>query len=103
MKFLKLVNENYYATGTLDVSFFGDPAASYPSARIQAAKCPDLIFRNSGSTCAHSAMANGQRVRKRQPEGGFIGVGTSPVNTIRSLLSLGSGKGIAESSAFVYG
>jgi hypothetical protein len=50
---------------------------------MQATKCPGVISRNSGRTSAHSSIAIGQRVRKRQPEGGFAGEGTSPSNTIR--------------------
>jgi hypothetical protein len=46
---------------------------------------------------------NRQRVRKRQPEGGLIGVGTSPCSTMRSRVRVGSGISIAESSACVYG
>jgi hypothetical protein len=44
-----------------------------------------------------------QRVRKRQPDGGSIGLGTSPNNLIRwRARSLsGSGIGIADSSACV--
>ena len=46
-----------------------------------------------------------QRVRKRQPEGGFAGLGTSPVSTMRSRLPrwVGSSIGTAESSACGYG
>ena len=34
--------------------------------------------RSSGSTSAHSSRARGQRVRNRQPDGGFTGLGSSP-------------------------
>ena len=70
---------------------------------MQATSWPGEISRNSGSTRAHSGIAIGQRVRKRHPEGGLIGVGTSPCKTMRSRLCLGSGIGIADSNALVYG
>ena len=38
-----------------------------------------------------------------QPEGGFTGLGTSPVRMIRFRRSVGSGSGIALISACVYG
>ena len=46
-----------------------------------------------------------QRVRKRQPLGGSIGLGTSPVedDPLPGALHGGSGSGTAESSACVYG
>src|SRR6185369_10176244 len=78
-------------------------ASAYPSTRMQAALWPGETSRNSGSIRAHSSIAIGQRVRKRQPEGGFREVGTSPLRIIRSRFTLGSGIGIAESKATVYG
>ena len=44
-----------------------------------------------------------ERVRKRQPDGGFTGLGTSPSSTIRRRWrsSLGSGIGTADSRAWV--
>ena len=49
--------------------------------------------------------AMGQRVWNRQPEGGLIGDGISPDSSTRRRprCSFGSGSGIAESSALVYG
>src|SRR5439155_3305058 len=47
----------------------------------QAANCPGATGRNSGISAAHLASARGQRVRKRQPEGGAIGDGGSPTAT----------------------
>ena len=38
---------------------------------------------SSGSSIAHMSLAIGQRVRNRQPDGGLIGLGTSPCSTIR--------------------
>src|SRR5579872_4929679 len=67
----------------------------------------DAIAINGGSVVAQISWAFQQRVRKRQPEGGLIGEGTSPVSRIRSRaaasLRVGSGIGTAESSALVYG
>ena len=51
------------------------------------------------------SVAIGQRVWNTHPFGGFTGLGSSPVRIIRSLLAsmIGSGMGIAERSALVYG
>ena len=43
--------------------------------------CPRSI--SAGSSSAQIGCAFQQRVRKRQPEGGFAGLGTSPSSTIR--------------------
>ena len=58
-----------------------------------------------GSSAAQSSSAYGQRVRKRQPLGGFTGLGTSPSRTILLdfLLTSGSAIGIAEIRLLVYG
>ena len=53
-------------------------ASDQPGTRMHATAWPGDISRSSGSMRAHSSMAIGQRVRKRQPDGGLIGVGTSP-------------------------
>jgi hypothetical protein len=45
----------------------------------------------------------GQRVWKRQPGGGFIALGTSPARMMRWRCAPGSGRGMADSSACVYG
>ena len=60
---------------------------------------------SSGSCSAQIACAFQHRVRNRQPDGGFAGLGTSPSSTIRSRLPRwpGSSIGTAESSACVYG
>ncbi len=53
---------------------------------------------------AHCSCDFGQRVRNRQPDGGWIGDGTSPPSTRSSSGRIdGSGTGIAASSAPVYG
>ena len=48
-----------------------------------------------------SAVPVPDPVTKRQPEGGLMGVGTSPLRTMRSRLRVGSGTGMAESRARV--
>ena len=53
-----------------------------------------VILRAAGRPRRRSACAIGQRVRKRQPDGGSIGLGTSPVSTILLLLRPGTGSGI---------
>ena len=50
---------------------------------------------------AQSGSANGQRVWKRQPDGGSIGLGGSPEIGGVSVLRSGSDDGIAASSARV--
>ena len=54
-----------------------------------------------GGTAAHTASANWQRVRKRQPEGGLIGFGGSPLSGASLVRRRGSIDGIADNSAFV--
>src|SRR5262249_28153061 len=48
----------------------------------QAARCDERSTQApiAGILAAHTSSANGQRVRKRQPEGGLIGLGGSPVS-----------------------
>ena len=60
---------------------------------------------SAGSSSAQIGCAFQQRVRNRQPDGGFAGFGTSPSSTIRLRFPRwpGSSIGIAESSACVYG
>ena len=69
----------------------------------QAAKWPAPICLNSGSSLPHNSVAKGHLVLKRQPLGGFKGLGTSPSSTILFLLRLamGSGIGIADISDLV--
>ena len=52
---------------------------------------------------AHTSVAFQQRVRNRQPDGGFSGDGTSPLSRIRSLRCSASSFGAADISAAVYG
>ncbi len=57
---------------------------------------------SSGSSLLQSGnWAIGQRVWKWQPDGGRIGLGTSPCSGMRFLLTCGSGIGTADSSASV--
>ncbi len=48
---------------------------------MQAAWCPGLISRSSGTIWRQSATAMGQRGWKTHPDGGFSGLGTSPPRT----------------------
>ena len=43
----------------------------------------DVASARRAATSAHSVSANGQRVRKRQPDGGLIGLGGSPLSGAR--------------------
>ena len=61
------------------------------------------IANSAGGMAAQIASANGQRVRKRQPEGGLIGFGGSPVSGTAIVRCRGFIDGIADKSAFVYG
>ena len=62
------------------------------------------IWRISGTSSVHCSSARGQRVRKRQPDGGDSGEGISPPSVWRSSgRTSGSGTGIALSRAAVYG
>ena len=69
----------------------------------QATKCPGRSSRNSGSSTEQFSWAMGQRGWKRQPVGGLRGLGTSPARVMRSRFLVGSGIGMADISAWVYG
>ena len=71
--------------------------------RWQATQWPSLLRFSTGSSREHSALAIGQRVWKWQPDGGLMGLGTSPSSLIRLRPTRGSGIGTADSSASVYG
>src|SRR5690349_2869463 len=60
-----------------------------------------LTLRHSGTCCLQMSWASQQRVWKRQPVGGFSGLGTSPFSTMRWRRLRGSGMGMADSSAWV--
>ena len=73
-------------------------------AKWQATLCRLPICSSGGSTFAQISWANGQRVRNRQPDGGLIGLGTSPSSRIRSRrppIAACFTSGTAESSACV--
>jgi hypothetical protein len=59
-----------------------DCVAGSGATRMQRAQRCSLIFTNSGICSRHSGKASGQRVWNRQPEGGLIGLGISPVSTV---------------------
>ncbi len=69
-----------------------------------ATKWSGATSTSGGVACAHAGSASGQRVRKGQPEGLAIGLGTSPSNSTRSgRFAAGSGTGTADKSAREYG
>ena len=75
-------------------------------AKWQATLWRGPICSSGGSTLAQISCAIGQRVRNRQPDGGLIGLGTSPSSRIRSRrppMAACFTSGTAESSAWVYG
>ena len=64
-----------------------DRAGAATSAKWQATGCsPPARGTSAGSSSAQISCAFQQRVRKRQPDGGFAGLGTSPSSTIRERL-----------------
>ena len=69
----------------------------------QAARCEERSTQvpSAGILAAHTSSANGQRVRKRQPDGGLIGLGGSPVSGASSMRSSGSMLSRELSSAWV--
>jgi hypothetical protein len=74
------------------------------SGKWQAARCASTSKGHmTGSTSAQIACARGQRVRKRQPDGGSAADGSSPFRPsfVSWLESVGSGTGIASSNAAV--
>ena len=62
----------------------GRGAAPSSPAKWQATLWRWPICSSGGSTLAQISCAIGQRVRNRQPDGGLIGLGTSPSSRIRS-------------------
>ena len=54
------------------------------SSRMQAFRCCGATASSAGTRVAQSEMANGQRVRNTQPDGGLLGLGISPCSTMRS-------------------
>ena len=71
------------------------------SGKWQAARLPPSLASSGGSSVRQTSCAFQQRVWKRQPGGGLVGDGTSPVSTWRFLAaaSRGSATGTADISA----
>src|SRR5436190_1144522 len=69
----------------------------------QATQCPCETSLSTCSFSEHEGTRSAQRVWKRQPDGGLMGLGTSPSSRIRLRFMVGSGIGTAERSASVYG
>jgi hypothetical protein len=74
----------------------GRPARPGPEVwRWQATHPRSAVGYGGGSTSRQMSMTNGQRVLNRQPDGGFTGLGMSPVRTmrvrVRSTRGLGTG------------
>ena len=61
------------------------------------------ISTSPGVVFEHSATAKSQRGWKRQPDGGSMALGISPLGIACFLLNLGSGTGTAASNEIVYG
>ena len=75
--------------------------AAWVSGKWQATRCPGPSSRGCGTSDAHTSCARGQRVRNRQPDGGEIGDGGSPVSVAVARAAPGSVDGIESSSALV--
>src|SRR5215207_3310343 len=84
---------NYPCSGTT-TSFRTNTCYKNLSAKKQATKWPGRISRNSGRVSAQTGSAIGQRVRNRQPEGGFAGEGTSPTRMVRFRFASATGSGM---------
>ena len=89
-------------------SLTSSPTVDISSAQWHATRWPSPMSRNSGSIVAQcsglpSRSRSQQRVWKRQPDGGLAGDGMSPLSTSRFLRIRGSGFGIADRRATVYG
>src|SRR5690606_4301702 len=77
-------------------------AATSRARTWQATPWPGETLVIAGIEAAQTVSAIEQRVRNGQPEGGSIGLGTSPFSTIRSRLrNAGSAIGTADRSARV--
>src|SRR3569833_4203 len=62
---------------------------------------PGALSFSGGTSRLQTSWASGQRVWKWQPDGGLIGLGTSPLRRTRLRFTEGSGIGTADSSASV--
>src|SRR6266496_2460746 len=74
---------------------------TFCSATQQATQWSGRSSLNCGSSCEQISIATGQRGWKRQPFGGFKGLGTSPFKIVRCLFKRGFGTGMADMSAIV--
>src|SRR6185295_1186632 len=73
-----------------------------PATRMWDATAPEpSTGKRLGGTSSQTFSANGQRVRKRHPDGGLMGLGGSPLSGARRVRRRGSIDGMAESSACV--
>lgn len=91
------------------------PPEDQGGALPQLKNLPHILYQMAGyiMPAAHVAIfrrflgaffaGQGHLVRNLQPEGGLEGEGRSPVRMMRSLFRVGSGTGIADIRAFVYG
>ena len=75
--------------------------ATGSSGKWQATDCPAASSRMAGSSAAQRGSARGQRVRNRQPLGGWTGDGGSPRMVV--LARAVAAPGTESSSARVYG
>jgi len=74
-----------------------------PARTWHAARWPGATSLRQGSDSEQTGIRSRQRGWKRQPEGGSMGLGTSPSRMIRVLFIAGSGMGTALRRASVYG
>lgn len=79
----------------------GSPLSSLSTVK-QATSCPPYSF-SCGCSWVQGPKRRRQRALKAQPGGGLSGLGSSPVSLMRSRLSSGLSRGVADSSAWVYG
>ena len=77
------------------------PGHYFWSYRWQTTKWPGSISRCSGTSVLHCSMHWAQRVWNLQPAGGLAGEGMEPSSTMRFILAVGSGTGMAENRALV--
>ena len=68
-------------------------STGFCSGKWQAAMWPGPKERSTGSSAAHRSWANGHLVRNRHPEGGFTGLGSSPLIAAPCLARSADGSG----------
>src|SRR5437660_11233830 len=74
-----------------------------PVGTWQSTQWPGEISLRTCSFSEHDGTRSEHRVWKRQPEGGLIGLGTSPSSRIRLRFIVGSGIATADSTALAAG